>query len=147
MRFGIAFKVGLLATALVCATGLGIGVWAFFQAARIVVEHELVDLRDEAKLKAEHLLLDVAALREDVLYLTRTPQVQAIVRARNSANAAELTPKQRTDPVTGRSEHALREELGKGFRSNMPQELTRNPNPICKCVSLVAKIADARSFG
>ena len=115
MRFGIAFKVGLLATALVCATGLGIGVWAFFQAARIVVEHELVDLRDETQLKAEHLLSDVAALREDVLYLTRTPQVQAIVRARNSPNAAKLSPEQRTDPVTGLSEHALREELGKVF--------------------------------
>jgi len=37
------------------------------------------------------------------------------VRARNSPNAAKLSPEQRTDPVTGLSEHALREELGKVF--------------------------------
>eukprot|EP00913_Durusdinium_trenchii_P028314 g26542.t1 len=85
VRFGIAFKIGLLATSLVVVTAATIGAKFFSNSKSIVIEHELTDLKDEAKLKGSKFLEHVSKLREDALKLSRLPEIQKVVRQSNAA--------------------------------------------------------------
>lgn len=79
VRFGIAFRIGALSTALVCVTSLVIGLEFYRDSKRIVTDHELADLRDEANLKGRRFVEHFARLREDTLRLSRLPEIQHIV--------------------------------------------------------------------
>jgi signal transduction histidine kinase/CheY-like chemotaxis protein/HAMP domain-containing protein len=85
MKIRIAYKVGLLASILVAVAALFVGFYTHARSTALLQEHEIIDLSDETKLRGKELLEKVAQLREDVLTLAGSPEVQGIIRARESS--------------------------------------------------------------
>ena len=81
MRFGIAFKIGVFAALVVVCTAASIGFLLYRGAQRVLVDHELVDLQDETRLKGALLVDAIDTLREDALYLASLNEIDALVRA------------------------------------------------------------------
>jgi PAS domain S-box-containing protein len=119
MRFGIAAKLGLLASVLVLLIALVTGFLFYCNASVILVEHELIDLSDETALRGRELLLEIHQLREDVLALAGRPPVQGLLRA------GTALPKG-TDPVTGLTEDDWRQRLEKDFQQLLASERAAN---------------------
>lgn len=90
MKFGIAFRIGVLATGLVILTAITIGSVLFGESERILTEHELTDFRDDGNNLGNRLQDSISTLREDALSLALLPEVDAIVQAhQNAANDRE----------------------------------------------------------
>lgn len=87
MKTRIAYKFGLLASMLVAVAAYYVGERAHDISTNLLKEHEKVDLADEMKLRGKELLEQVAQLREDVLTLAGSPNVQGIVRRRAGAGS------------------------------------------------------------
>lgn len=112
MKFGIASKIGALATGLVIISSVVIGFVLFFEARSILTEHELTDFRDDGYNMGHRLLASVSSLREDALSLAGLPEIAAIARAEAEGAGG-------VDPISGKTEHALRESLAVIFRETM----------------------------
>jgi len=111
MKFGIAFRIGALATGLVILTAAIIG-WVMLNKSQdILTEHELTDYRDEGYSIGLRLLASISTLREDVLTLGGLPQVRGIMRAQRNGDGVDF--------VTGQSDQELREELADAFEKAM----------------------------
>lgn len=79
VRFGIAFKIGLLATVLVVVMGLA-SWYEYSETTRtVLINHETSDLNDDANLAAQRFRSHISLLREDVLGLSQLPEVQALI--------------------------------------------------------------------
>ncbi|QDU46968.1 Signal transduction histidine-protein kinase BarA [Symmachiella dynata] len=111
MKFGIAFKIGALATGLVILTAGTIGLLMINESERILTEHELTDFRDEGYSLGLQMLSSIATLREDVLALSGLPEVRELVRAQNSPDGI--------DPIGGQTEQELRKALSIAFQKAM----------------------------
>lgn len=85
MRVGIAAKIGAFSIALVLATGLSVGIVVYRATNAALVDHATGNLGDEARLRSARLLSGIAALRDDVRFLARTPPIQGIIGARRAA--------------------------------------------------------------
>ncbi len=110
MKYGMAFKIGLLATALVFVTAGTIG-WVFYQeSGEIVTQHELTDLRDEAYLIGRRLLTPIAQLREDALFLAGAPPIRDLAALVNGADESAYLALRQTPAFT-----QLREEIAQVF--------------------------------
>lgn len=107
MKLPISTKIGTLATGLVIVIAAAVGTTVYSRAMRLLIDHERIDLRDEANLRGKAILALIGTLREDALELAGSPLVAAIARARLS----EPVNGERRDPATGRSEAELRREL------------------------------------
>ncbi len=71
MKFGLAPRLIILTTALVCVTA-GVLLWMMNNASsEIVVRHEKADLRDDSKLRAWELLSEIYSVRGDVDLITK----------------------------------------------------------------------------
>ena len=115
MKFGIAFKMGLMATVLVCVTAGVVALTVSKKSTETLVEHKKTDLKDETKKRALSVLSQIAKMREDVLYLAGTRPIQEIVRAKLD------NKKEDTDTTTPYEK--LRTELGQLF-----ERICRNEN-------------------
>jgi len=75
MNFGIGAKLVLLATTLVCVTAFLL-LWSMKGGSSdIVLDHEVLDLGDETRLRASELMSEIYAVRADVDFLAREGQV------------------------------------------------------------------------
>ncbi len=108
MKFGIAFRIGALATGLVIITAATLGLLMFQQSERILKEHEQTDFRDDGYNSGLRLLAEIAALREDVLRLAGLPDVEQIVATRQDGN--------------GRTDEQLLKALAEQFQKTMQEK-------------------------
>jgi signal transduction histidine kinase/HAMP domain-containing protein len=69
--FSIGAKISVLASLLVLATCLPFPLWLGDRAKKEIVNHEIVDLRDDVNLVAVEMLSDISLLRGDIYNLRR----------------------------------------------------------------------------
>ena len=89
-RFGIRQKTVLLVLVLSALQVAAVGWYLFNANKRIVVEHELVDLGDEAQLRAWEIVDRIDVLKADLRTLAMDPDVRRAV-AESPDDAARLT--------------------------------------------------------
>ena len=107
MKLGIATKIGALAFALILVTAGSVGVMVYQGSNAVLVRQELDNLGWDARLAGVRLVSGIEALRQDVLFLSQTPPIQGIVRARVAGGV---------DPRDGSSERIWRQRLAVIFR-------------------------------
>src|SRR5262245_9037606 len=73
MKFTIAAKLGVLASAVALSMTLIVGFWSRNSAAQVFTHNELVGLADDAELCVYQLVNDFRYLRRDVYELTNPP--------------------------------------------------------------------------
>lgn len=99
MKFGIAPKLVILLTALVCITGTVLLRYLLHGAHDIVIAHELGDLSDETKLRAQELSSHLYAVRRVVGDVAGMPEWRQYLAQRDAASQTavdELLLAQRT---------------------------------------------------
>lgn len=112
-------RLGLFSACLIIVMASAFAYAFLHRAESIIVEHELVDLNDEARLMMNQLEESIAQLREDAEYLARLPVVDKIVRARMQQAYrldASAGKKVLYDLVSGETEIDLRRQLFDRFR-------------------------------
>ncbi|QGJ70982.1 Hypothetical protein PBC10988_26850 [Planctomycetales bacterium 10988] len=121
MRFGIGAKVGIF-TLWLLAIVLIASLLLYVESRKVLVEHEMVDLKDETLLKGREFVEQILRLREDALLLAdinemddllaRASEVDADdprLRAlrREIVNELKLLLQDRNDPVSQNKEEAF----------------------------------------
>ena len=116
MRFNIAAKMGLLASAVALFMTVLVGAWSLFTARRVLTEHEVGTLTEETELRVHKLINDFRYLRKDVRELAspsdgqRLPMAET-VEALLAADAA--SDKQARVRKTAAIQEAFRKLLGR----------------------------------
>jgi len=80
MKLGIAGKFLLLSILTVALTSIAIGTAMYIHSRDILHQQARRDLQEAAQRKRDWILAQFAQLREDVLYLVGTEEVQGVVR-------------------------------------------------------------------
>ena len=76
LRFGIREKTVAMVMVLSTLPVIGVGLYLFKENKKIVVDHELVDLGDEAQLRAWEFYSSIEALRSDLRVLAASPELK-----------------------------------------------------------------------
>ena len=106
MKFGIATRIGVLAFTLVLVTAVTVGVTIYTGGNRVLTQHELESLGEELHLQGAQIVSKVETLRDDIKFLSRTPPIQGIIRARTAGGV---------DPLDGSTEALWRQRLATIF--------------------------------
>lgn len=106
MNLSIGKKIVLLIFGTVGLSASLVGYWVYTQSNALLVKHELNALGQDVQLRGAKIATTVHALRQDVLFLSKTPPVQGIIRAQTAGGI---------DPVDGSSESLLRNRLSALF--------------------------------
>jgi len=91
-KFGstISGKVTMLAFSLVVISAITIAVFFFQETLKTLAQKELENITHEVNIKSEQLKDTIKTLHDDVLFLSRTPPVQGIIRARKGKGTDPL---------------------------------------------------------
>ena len=85
MKVGIATKISTLAIMLVILTALSVGYLVYRGSSALLVEQELNNFSENIRQHELKVQLEIGELRDDVLFLSKIPPVQGIVRTQNNA--------------------------------------------------------------
>ena len=102
MKFGIGFKISLLAFFLVFVTAGAIGIVLYKDASQVLIRQKLDYLKSGTQQESIRLQSKIDTLRSDLLTLVGTPPIQGIVRSRKAGGA---------DPLEGSTEELWRQRL------------------------------------
>ena len=103
---GIGTKITLLLCAIAVVASCAVGFSTYWQFNTTLIDQELQELSILARVKGAQFLVDVASMRDDVTFLSGTPPVQGLIRARRSNGI---------DPVDGSTEQQWRERMATLF--------------------------------
>ena len=106
MKFGITSKIILLATVLVFGTAVVVGLVVYTGSNNLLVEQEVDNLGDQLHLEGLRLKTSVEVLHQDVIFLSKVPPIQGIIRTRGAGGV---------DPRDGSSERQWRQRLATIF--------------------------------
>lgn len=102
MNLSIGKKIALLVFVTVGLSASHVGYWVYTQSNALLVEHELNALGQDVQLRGAKVAATVHALRQDVLFLSKTSPVLGIIRAQGAGGL---------DPIDGSSEDLWRTRL------------------------------------
>ena len=102
MKVTIAKRIGIFAFVLVVISAGAVGFTILTGSNALLVHHEMKSLGAEAQLKAAEAVSTIEALRKDVLFLSGTPPIQGMIRARGRGGI---------DPVDLSTEEEWRKRL------------------------------------
>ncbi len=105
-KFGFATKFGILICSLVIVSVAAVGAITYRQFNTSIVHGKLDRLETEARLSGVRLAARIEALRQDVTFLSGTPPIQGIIRARQGGGK---------DPTDGSSEELWVKRMGTIF--------------------------------
>ena len=103
MKVNIATKISALAFGLVLVTAWVVGIVTYTNSNAILVRHDLESLKEGLRLQGIRVLSDIDMLRQDVMFLSRTPPIQGIIRAQMAGGI---------DPQDSSTEALWRQRLG-----------------------------------
>ena len=98
----IRFRITALSVFLVVATALAVTTWVFKSFEEQLVEQTLSELDSETHLQGLRFLSRIQEVRQDVSFLSGTPPIEGIVRARDAGG---------TDPLDGSTEEMWKKRL------------------------------------
>ncbi|HIB69775.1 MAG TPA: PAS domain S-box protein [Phycisphaerales bacterium] len=98
----IRFRITALAVFLVFATALAVTTWVFRSFEAQLVEQTLGELDSETHLQGLRFLARIQEVRQDVSFLSGTPPIEGIVRAKEAGG---------TDPLDGSTEAMWKSRL------------------------------------
>ncbi|MEX2091550.1 MAG: hypothetical protein WD971_02680, partial [Pirellulales bacterium] len=103
---GIGTKITFLLCAIAVLASCAVGFTTYWQFSKVLVDQELRELNSLARVKGAQFLVVVAAMRDDVRFLSGTPPVQGLIRTRQSNGI---------DPVDGSTEQQWRGRMATLF--------------------------------
>ena len=107
IQFGIAKKIVTLTSLLVLLSSLGLGLIFYVEGKQYLIERDLKTLEEDVSLFNQGFQSHIDILKENVIFLTGTPPIQGIIRARKGGGV---------DPRDGSTEKVWRQRLAVIFQ-------------------------------